>query len=491
MCVVEAALREVRTSAGFSTADFVQVEGRFTHNYWLGGARRLDVTGAVGNLGAEQLFSTFPFSLGNGFNANSDAQDAQARAGRYFAPTYQVGADVRQRWFGSPRNTLGAGVFLHRRSSPGVFVDRGQGANVAFTRQVLERVPVSATYRFEVSRVEAGDIYFCVNFGVCDVSTVRALQGQQRLSPLALTASVNRTDDPLFPRRGVLARFEAEHASRFTASDYRYNRVTAEASTYRRLGFRGGSVLALRARGGWVGALAGTNTAVGVSRAAIDGGAEILHPRKRFYAGGSRSVRGFGENQLGPRVLTVDPNVLTGRTISGGDTSYATAPGCRPPIDVQACFAARRDSLTDDAFTPRPLGGTTLLEGNVELRFPVWQQLWGAVFVDGAILGERSLGDIATGTQAITPGVGVRYVSPVGPVRVDVGFRPRLVERFPVVTETVDSTGTRRLVPLGVDGGCRGEGGRDGCRGFPLAGTTGLRGFLNRITLHLSIGEAF
>ena len=40
--------------------------------------------------------------------------------------------------------------------------------------------------------------------------------------------------------------------------------------------------------------LGGTAEALGVA-----GSDELLHPRKRFYAGGARSVRGFGEGQLG------------------------------------------------------------------------------------------------------------------------------------------------------------------------------------------------
>ncbi|MGZ8458373.1 MAG: POTRA domain-containing protein, partial [Gemmatirosa sp.] len=260
VCVVEGPPREARTSVGFSTADFFQVDARFTHNYWLGDARRLDISGAVGNLGAQQLINTFPFNYANGFTQGDEAERALRQSGRYFAPTYQAGIDVQQRWLGSPRNTIGGGLFLHRRSSPGVFVDRGIGSNVSFTRLLSEDIPASGTYRFEVSRVEAGDVYFCVNYGVCDDGTIAALRGRQRLSPLALTASINRTDDPLQPTRGTLARFEAEHASQLSLSDFRYNRITAEASTYRRLPFRR-SVLALRARGGWVGALGGTNAA--------------------------------------------------------------------------------------------------------------------------------------------------------------------------------------------------------------------------------------
>jgi outer membrane protein insertion porin family/translocation and assembly module TamA len=493
ICVVEGPKREARVSGGFSTADFGQVEGRYTHNYWLGGARVFDVSGAVGNLGAEQLFETFPFNYANGFNQGDAAEEALRQSGRFFAPTYQAGVDVRQRWFGSPRNTLGAGVFVHRRSSPGVFVDRGQGTNLSFTRALTQEIPASATYRFEVSRVEAGEVYFCVNFGVCDDPTINALRGQQRLSPVALTASINRADDPLFPSRGVLARFEAEHASGATLSDFRYNRITAEASTYRRIAFRR-SILALRVRGGWVDALPGTNAAVGViGRAAQDADGEVLHPRKRFYAGGAQSVRGFGENQLGPRVLTVAPDDIRGveGVTVGPDGSPVTTFTCPPPTDLPTCFERRRNDIPDDRFIARPLGGTTLVEGNVELRFPVWRQLWGAAFLDGAVLGERTLRDLGNGTAALTPGFGVRYLSPVGPVRVDLGYRPPEAIRLPVVTQVEDSTG-RRLLNLGTARSCPSTARPgDGCREPITASTSWLRRTLNRITLHLSIGEAF
>jgi hypothetical protein len=220
VCVVEGPPREVRTSAGFSTADFFQLDARYTDNYWLGGARRLDVTGAIGNLGAQQLFNTFPFSLGNGYNAGTDAENALRRAGRFFSPTFQAGVDVRQRWFGSPRNTVGGGLFIHRRISPGVFVDRGQGANLAFTRALTQEIPASATYRFEVSRVDAGDVYFCVNYGVCDAPTINALRGQQRLSPFASWRG-SRRSTPRAPR---------SRTSATTASRPRRRRIGASRS---------------------------------------------------------------------------------------------------------------------------------------------------------------------------------------------------------------------------------------------------------------------
>ena len=42
-------------------------------------------------------------------------------------------------------------MFAYRRLAPSVFVERGEGANISFTREVADRVPVSLTYRFELT----------------------------------------------------------------------------------------------------------------------------------------------------------------------------------------------------------------------------------------------------------------------------------------------------------------------------------------------------
>jgi outer membrane translocation and assembly module TamA len=87
--------------------------------------------------------------------------------------------------------------------------------------------------------------------------------------------------------------------------------------------------------------------------------------------------------------------------------------------------------LGDGSFNPRPLGGSALVEANLEARFPIFGQLFGAVFVDGGVLGERSFRQLSSGSRTVTPGFGVRYRSPVGPVRVDLGIRPTLREVLP------------------------------------------------------------
>jgi hypothetical protein len=112
------------------------------------------------------------------------------------------------------------------------------------------------------------------------------------------------------------------------------------------------------------------------------------------------------------------------------------------------------------------------------------------VFVDGAAVGERvfapigggvsSLANLVHGRSAITPGFGVRYYSPVGPIRVDVGFNPSKAEDLAVVTEIIQN-GQRVLVPLQTP------------RHYSPTGspTAGLRGLLNRFVLHLSIGQPY
>ncbi len=473
----EAQLHEARVSGGFNTVDYIQTEARFTDYNLFGGARRLDLTGTVGNLFARSL-------NGKGiFHRQNPDTTITGSAADFLQPTWQASASLTQPAFIRARNTLALTAFAQRRSLPAVFIDRGYGGDVTFTRPVGVRAPLSLTYRFEVTRVEANPPYFCVNFGVCDTTTVNTLLGHQRLSPVTLQIQVDRSDQPLNPTTGYRANGQLEHASRFTVSDFAYNRAYAEGALYHSMGSKR-NVLAFHARLGFVRPMKGPS------------GDDVLHPRKRFYAGGAQSVRGYGENQLGPRILTLPHGYLIhAKDINGGPCDFASEA-------IRFCDPnSARDSVVnkdgvfptigDDKFTPRPLGGTSLLEGSVEYRFglPFIQSLQGAVFVDGAVLGERvlnplagvsTLADLVHGTGAITPGFGIRYLSPVGPIRVDLGFNPSRAEKLAVVTE-LEENGKRVIVPLETP------------RTYSATGTSagGIRGLLNRLTLHFSIGQAY
>ena len=435
---------------------------RDSYNF-LGGARRLDLHLVVSNLLAPALNGTGIFRdvlADNGLPGDSSRV--------YLKPTYLASIDFTERWFGDPRNTAGLGLFSHRSSAPGIYIDKGYGASISFTRNLQPRTPLSLVYRYELTQVEAGDVYFCVNYGVCEQNTIALLRDRNALSPLSLDFYMDRTNDQFNPSDGYSTRADFEHASKYTLSDFRYNRVSGALTLFHPFGK---AVLAGHLRGGWVRALASTNTtdAAGLT--------DILHPRKRFYAGGANSVRGYGENQLGPRILTIDPQKLgcTTATILNG----LCDPNA-PRITTNGDGVVDTAAVTSNDFNALPTGGTSLLEGSIEYRFPfLMKHLQAAVFVDAGYVGSGSSG-LTKGKAAVTPGFGVRYLSPVGPIRVDLGFRPSVTDRLSVITEVVDPDGTHRLVQLSEQ------------RDYnPVEGGSGISKVLNHFALHLSIGQAF
>ena len=233
-----------------------------------------------------------------------------------------------------------------------MFIDKGFGGQVTFTHEVKPRAPASVSYRYELNRVQASDTYFCVNYGVCDTLTIGALRSHQSLSPATLTGFIDRSDAPFSPTKGYVARLDYEHASALTLSDFRYNRLFFDAAVY---GHRSGTqnVYSAHLRFGVV--------------HAISSGPEngVLHPRKRFYAGGANSVRGYAENQLGPRILTIDDSTLVrGATSVGGGV-------CGLTVETVKFCDPNSPLLRSSDFLPQPLGGTSLLEGSVEYRVPL------------------------------------------------------------------------------------------------------------------------
>ncbi len=460
--VREAPLNRLEFKTGFSTADYLQLDASFSRYHFLGGARRLSLRATAGNLLARQL---------NGKGILYDVTQGATGADRepFLRPTWAASIDFTQPWAFGPRNQLGASIFTHRRSVPGVVTDVGAGANLALTRHIGARSEATLGYTWEASRIEASDVYFCVSVGLCVTSAIDVVARRNPLAPVSLVATFDRTDDSFTPSRGVRAHVELEHASAATGSDFAYQRAAVTSSAYRHLTRR--AVLAGRIRLGWVRALAGNNRALGI---ADDSGGQVIHPRKLFYSGGSQSVRGYGENQLGPRILTIDPAKLTNDSLPSPCTVAQLENGsCNPNLE----------GVPSSAFTPRPLGGSALAEGSVELRFPlsVPLGLTGAVFVDGAIVGTKRFTDLLGATATITPGFGVRFATPVGPVRLDLGIRPDVVERLPVITQVEDADGSFKLVTLKTT------------RRFNAAESHGgfLGAVLSRLTLHLAIGPAF
>ncbi|MBC7790651.1 MAG: BamA/TamA family outer membrane protein [Anaerolineae bacterium] len=452
--VQEGGQRRVRTTIGVSTLDFGQADARLTLFDIGGAARSIELRGVAANLFARQLNGRGLFSDVTPTSLDGD----ESRA--FLRPTWQASAEIAQPWLASPRNSAVVGVFGHRRSAPAVYVDEALGGHAAFTREMAVRLPVSLSYRLEHTRVTAGgDRYFCFGFGVCERAAIDALSARHRLASVTLGGWLDRTNHAVDPTGGYSMRADVEHASALTASTFRYHRAVGEGLKYWRWGSE--RTIAVRLRTGWVTPLESTAAALGVGP---DGG-DIIHPRKRFYAGGSQSVRGYGENELGPRVVRVDRSAL----LDNGCTDTSISDGSCDPASV-----ASRD------FRPRSVGGNELVEASVELRLPFRKSLSAAVFADAAYVGAASARGAAPSAAAITPGVGLRYYSGVGPIRFDIGFRPGGPRDLPVVV-TDRNESDADVIRL------------DRTKSYdPLDGKSGtFRRTLERVTFHLSMGQAF
>jgi outer membrane protein insertion porin family len=113
----------------------------------------------------------------------------------------------------------------------------------------------------------------------------------------------------------------------------------------------------------------------------------------RYFPGGINSIRGFGERSLGPRekvtVVIDDPDAPTGRSLK----TYR-----------------------------RPIGGSEQLVLNNEINFPIVQQLnlKGVVFSDIGNAFTRKQGiDVSDFRYSV--GAGIRWRSPFGPIRIELG----------------------------------------------------------------------
>ncbi|WP_241664071.1 autotransporter assembly complex protein TamA [Oecophyllibacter saccharovorans] len=198
------------------------------------------------------------------------------------------------------------------------------------------------------------------------------------IASLPLEATFDNTDrsNPIEPPThgvraalGVTPSLSMEHRTAF------YLPLTAEASTYldlHHLGISppGRSIIALRAT---VGTIQGVSSVWNVP------------PDQRLYAGGPATVRGFRWQGVGPHWK---------------HTKYA-------------------------------IGGTSMDAGTVEYRQRIMKSFGTALFVDAGQVGEHSTP--GEGKVRVGYGGGVRYFTPIGPIRLDVAFpmnRPRRGDRW-------------------------------------------------------------
>jgi len=401
-------VHRVRTGGGLNTAECISFEASWHSRNFLGGARRLQITGRLSNVLAPTLHGTIL--------CGDVGEDEEFRE-----LTGSISAEFTQPWFFSPRNSVSAGVFAERQSVAPVYVREAVGLTLGFNRSLGIGTLMGLSYRPELTRLSAAEVFFCSAYLICSPEEIALMQGENLLSPVAATLSRDRRNQALSPSNGYTVAGDFEYAAGWTGSDFLYTRVLADATWY--VEPRPKWVLATRFRGGWVGP-GGFQGFVGDEESA-----KIVHPEKRLYGGGSNSVRGFAQNRLGPSVLYLDDVEALMRP--QGEIVPCT------PTEV-ADLSCDAGILPDDDFFPSPTGGTRLVEGSLELRFPVSGPRWeGATFVDfGQVWDEDTSPRLAD--LELTPGLGIRYFSPIGPIRVDVGYRFGSGEELPVVTQRIE-----------------------------------------------------
>ncbi|MEL7832614.1 BamA/OMP85 family outer membrane protein [Fodinibius sp. Rm-B-1B1-1] len=160
----------------------------------------------------------------------------------------------------------------------------------------------------------------------------------------------------------------------FGFASYSFQKLSADIRRFTRLG--NSTMLATRLKGG----------------AIFSAKSDSLPSNIRYYLGGTNSVRGWYRNQLGPK-------------------------------------NAQTDSTGFEQYVPR--GGSAMFGFNIELRQELNFLIDGlgmAAFFDGGQLWE-TFARIRRRPVQFGVGGGFRYQSPIGPVRIDVGYKLNPTER--------------------------------------------------------------
>ena len=417
--VVEGAQHRVRFGAGYGSLDCIRTQGAWSAHDFLGGARVLTLSARVSRLGVGS-----PSTWGLERNLCQPLREDLADDSLL---NYTGTVSLEQPAFLSPRHRASINVFSERRREIEVYTREAVGFNAGVTFNARREVPLNVSWGYSLGRTRAQPAVYCSVFQVCDRQDQDFLSQRRAFAAVTATAVRDRTNSPVDPTRGSLITATLVHASRVVGSDstYEFNRAEIEIARYYPLGRY--AVFAWRLRSGTV--LPQRITLSGPPVA-------FVPPDQRFYAGGPNSVRGYPRNELGPRVYVIES--ATGDTV------------------------------------PAPTGGNSLFVLNAELRLPspVWaQRMRLAAFVDVGRVWQRGAEVLSLDSLRVTPGIGVRFTTPLGPVRLDVAYNGYGAEAGSVYVE--DTQGNLTLQP------------------DPRPATPPPPGFRRRLVVQFAVGQAF
>lgn len=300
------------------------------------------------------------------------------RSGDFGFNEYRVvGTYAEPRAFGRGWDLFVTG-FVEEAIRPG-FDLFSRGVNAETRRQVTPALSASVAYAWGKNDTSN------IQLNPEDVPLVDRLFEKVRLSSFMGSIVRDTRDDLVDPAAGEMLSIDVKLAGRALGSEVGFAKTFMQAFIYRRLPGLRRVVVAAGARLGLAAGFRRSPPADSLAppAAATEAQRPLLPISERFFAGGDTTVRGFAFDRLG-------------------------------------IPAGQRGATLDAAGFPQ--GGNAVVILNGELRVPLTRELGIVGFLDAGNVYDR-VGNLALGRIRSGAGFGIRYRSPVGPIRVDLGFK--------------------------------------------------------------------
>jgi outer membrane protein insertion porin family len=290
-----------------------------------------------------------------------------------------VGTFKEPRVFDTRADLLVTGILEQAMRSSFNFLRRETRAEAGWR---LSRL-YSASGRYSLQRTEIFDEQIT---DPAQKPLIDRLFPEVRLSSFAGSILRDSRDDVLDSAKGTLVVVDSDIAARAIGSEVGFVKTYFQARTFYQLKTERRTVLALAGRLGAAHGFprevprldANGEPVTGVGGLPIIDVVQDLPASERFFAGGDTTVRGFALDRL-------------------GDDS----------------------TISDTGF---PTGGNGVVVLNAELRVAVTSRIQAAGFMDSGNVWARA-SDIDLSELRAAPGFGVRIATPVGPIRLDLGFK--------------------------------------------------------------------
>jgi outer membrane protein insertion porin family len=322
------------------------------------------------------------------------------------------------RWFNNPSWKLSVTAFYDNTLDVTTFTSQRLEGSVQ-AEQTINKAS-TMDYRFTYRLVKASNVAISPNL-------IPLLSSPVRVGEPGFTYVRDKRDNAFESTKGSYNTIDGGVAASYFGSESDFSHVLVQNSTYHSFGKnRLGAkrfVLARSTRVGLEDPFGNTiNVAPGQS---APPGTTLIPLAERFLSGGGNSHRGFGLNQAGPR----DPQ--TGFPLGGSALFLNNLELRLPPLNLPYLQDNISLAIFDDA-------GNVFTDGNSMLHSLIrWRQKNPQLCLQQST---ASLCDYNYISNAV--GLGIRYKTPVGPVRFDFGYNlnPPAFPSFEVLSGATTST---------------------------------------------------